>query len=340
MKIPSLAIKSILLAALVILAFGYVWTSYHSALRSPVVTNGPVTIEINKGDSFTQITEKLVDAKIAIQPIWFTLLAFQNHAFDQLKAGEYELAGGLTMSEILFLLVLGKTKHYALTIPEGWSYKQFANAIANEPKLKHTIDPNNHEHLRGVIGAEKTHPEGLFFPDTYYYEKHTTDVSLLKRAYDKMQDVLLQEWHNKAADLPFTTPYEALTLASIVEKETAVPAERPMIAGVFIKRLKQGMPLQTDPTVIYGMGDHFQGNIRHDDLLQPTPYNTYLIKGLPPTPIALPGLDSIKAVLHPDQSPYLYFVAKGDGSHAFSATLKEHNAAVATYQTKQRHGTR
>ncbi len=339
MKISSLTIKSILLASLAMIVFSWAWISYHSALQSPVVTNGPVTIEINKGDSLSQVTEKLVDAKIAIQPVWFKLLAIQQHAFDQLKTGEYELVSGLTMSEILFLFVLGKTKQYSLTIPEGWSYKRFADAIANAPKLKHTIDPNNPEDLKLVTGAEIKNPEGLFFPDTYYYEKHTTDVSLLKRAYHKMQSILLQEWQNKAADLPFKTPYEALTLASIVEKETAVPAEHPVIAGVFIRRLKKGMPLQTDPTVIYGMGDHFQGNIRHHDLVEPTPYNTYTMKGLPPTPIALPGLASIRAALHPDQSNYLYFVAKGDGGHVFSATLKDHNTAVATYQTK-RHGTR
>lgn len=340
MKTSILSIRLASIAALVLIVVGCIaWLGYQSAIKAPVVTAGPVTIEIEKGDSFNRITQKLVDAKLAIQPLWFKLLAIQEHAYNQLKTGEYELASGLTMSEILFLFMLGKTKHYSLTIPEGWSYKRLAAVIADDQKLAHTIDPNNGEVLMLKMGGETKNPEGLFFPDTYFYEKHTADVALLKRAYQKMQSTIAQEWRNRAADLPFKTPYEALTLASIVEKETAIPAERPMIAGVFIRRLQQGMPLQTDPTVIYGMGEHFHGNIRHDDLLYPTPYNTYLIKGLPPTPIALPGLDAIRAVLHPAQSKHLYFVAKGDGSHVFSATLKEHNRAVVKYQTKP-HGAR
>jgi len=178
-------------------------------------------------------------------------------------------------------------------------------------------------------------PEGLFFPDTYFFEKHMTDVSLLKRAYDKMQSTLQQEWLNRAEGLPFKTPYEALTLASIVEKETGNKTERPLIAGVFIRRLQNDMLLQTDPTVIYGMGDNFHGGIGYDDLKTSTPYNTYINKGLPPTPIAMPGRDAINATLHPDNGNSLYFVARGDGTHVFSATLKEHNLAVNTYQRKK-----
>lgn len=299
-----------------------------------MVVGGPVIVEINKGDSLNQITQKLVDAQLVIQPVWFKLLAVQQHAFKQLKTGEYELASGLTMPEILLLFVLGKTKQHGMTIPEGWSFKQLVKAIADNPKLDHTIDSDHNEELMARLGSEIKHPEGLFFPDTYFYEKHTSDLALLRRAYEKMQSVIEQEWQHKAPNLPFKTPYEALTLASIVEKETAIADERPMIAGVFIRRLQQDMPLQTDPTVIYGMGDGFQGNVRRQDLTNATPYNTYLIKGLPPTPIAMPGRAAINAVLHPDHSDNLYFVAKGDGSHVFSMTLKDHNAAVATYQTK------
>jgi len=334
-----LKIKWILLAAsfvaVMLTTANLAWLNYQSALKTPMVTGDPVIIEINKGDSFNQITQKLVDAKLAIQPAWFKLLAIQQHAFNQLKTGEYELAGGLTMPEILLLFVLGKTKQYGITIPEGWSFKQLAQAIADNPKLDHTLAPDRNEELMTRLGSEIKHPEGLFFPDTYFYEKHTTDLALLKRAYGKMQTVIEQEWQHKAPNLPFKTPYEALTLASIVEKESAVAEERPMIAGVFIRRIQQGMPLQTDPTVIYGMGDGFQGDIRRQDLATATPYNTYLIKGLPPTPIAMPGRAAINAVLHPDQSENLYFVAKGDGRHAFSANLKDHNAAVETYQIKQ-----
>jgi UPF0755 protein len=175
----------------------------------------------------------------------------------------------------------------------------------------------------------------MFFPDTYFFEKHTTDIALLKRSYDKMQSILQQEWLNKADGLPFKTPYEALILASIVEKETGDKTERPLIAGVFVRRLQNDMLLQTDPTVIYGMGDKFQGGIGYNDLKTATPYNTYMIKGLPPTPIAMPGRDAIVATLHPDNGNSLYFVSRGDGTHVFSATLKDHNLAVNKYQRKK-----
>ncbi len=182
----------------------------------------------------------------------------------------------------------------------------------------------------------KPSPEGLFFPDTYFFEKHTSDVALLKRAYDKMQRVLQQEWLKKAEGLPFKTPYEALILASIVEKETGAAAERPQIAGVFIRRLEQKMLLQTDPTVIYGMGESYQGNIKSKDLTTATPYNTYIISGLPPTPIAMPGRAALHAVLHPAEGDSVYFVARGDGTHVFSATLKDHNSAVDKFQRNKK----
>ena len=186
-----------------------------------------------------------------------------------------------------------------------------------------------------VTPASLQSPEGMFFPDTYFFEKHTSDISLLKRSYDKMQSILQQEWLNKAEGLPFKTPYEALILASIVEKETGDKAERPLIAGVFVRRLQNDMLLQTDPTVIYGMGDKYHGGIGFNDLKTATPYNTYIIKGLPPTPIAMPGRDAIVATLHPDTGNSLYFVSRGDGTHEFSATLKDHNLAVNKYQRKK-----
>ena len=182
------------------------------------------------------------------------------------------------------------------------------------------------------LGISQNHPEGLFFPDTYFFEKHTTDVAILKRAYTKMQIILAQEWQGRAANLPITTPYQAICLASIIEKETASPFERAQISGVFSRRLQQNMMLQTDPTVIYGMGETYQGNIKTADLKNPTPYNTYTFKGLPPTPIAMAGREAIHAALHPDASEALFFVAKGDGTHVFSANLDAHNAAVETYQ--------
>ncbi|MEI6333127.1 MAG: endolytic transglycosylase MltG [Methylococcaceae bacterium] len=350
-----------------IIVSGWAWRDFKSALITPAVVGKPVVIEINKGDSFNQIIDKLLVQNVDIKPLWFKVLAVSENAVKKLKTGEYELASGLTLPEILAVFVQGKTKQYAITFPEGWSFKEIVLEIKNNPNLEHALPQVDYNALMFQWGADVKQPaiapgialdncamgcstspvpgvvppasmqspEGLFFPDTYFFEKHTTDVALLKRAYDKMQLVLKQEWQDKAEALPFTTPYEALILASIVEKETAVTTERPLIAGVFIRRLQTDMLLQTDPTVIYGMGDSYQGDIAYKDLKAATPYNTYIIKGLPPTPIAMPGRDAIYAVLHPHNSNSLYFVARGDGTHQFSATLKDHNLAVNNFQRKK-----
>lgn len=312
--------------------FGWLWMDYQSAMTVPV-TDRVVTIEIEKGDSFNRITQKLLDRKVQLKPLWFKAFAYWHHLAGQLKAGDYEIKKGATAPDILALLVSGKTRQYAITFPEGWSFKQILEQIQNTPYLQKTVaEP---EALMSRLGSDYRHPEGLFFPDTYFFEKNTTDLALLKRAYDRMLMILNQEWGQRQEGLPFDSPYQALILASIVEKETSKAEERPLIAGVFISRLKKNMPLQTDPTVIYGMGDQYQGDIRNKDLKTATPYNTYVIKGLPPTPISMPGLDAIHATLHPAPGKSLYFVAKGDGSHVFSATLTEHNKAVALYQLKQ-----
>ena len=346
------------------IAGSWIWQGYQRALHTPAVIGSPIVIEIDKGDSFNQITDKLLAQNLNINPFWFKVIAVQEKAAKKLKTGEYELAPGLTLPEILLLFVQGKTRQYAITFPEGWSFKEILQEVEKNPSLEHTLHDVDFEVVMSRLGVDIKHsaiapdncsmrcstssipgvvppaclqsPEGMFFPDTYFFEKHTSDVALLKRAYDKMQSVLQQEWRNKAEALPFKTPYEALILASIVEKETGIVAERPLIAGVFIRRLQTGMLLQTDPTVIYGMGENYQGNIGYSDLKTATPYNTYMIKGLPPTPIAMPGRDAIYAVLHPDNSNTLYFVARGDGTHEFSATLKEHNQAVDSFQRKKK----
>ncbi len=326
-------------------AGSWVWNDYQSALHAPVVTGSPIIIEIDKGDSFKQITDKLLSHKLSFKPFWFRFIAVKEKAVKKLKTGEYELAPGLTLPEILFMFVEGKTKQYAITFPEGWSIKEILQEVEKNPHLEHTLHDVDYDTLMSRLGAgikysslpgSMQSPEGLFFPDTYFFEKHTSDVALLKRAYDKMQLVLQQEWQHKNEAVPFKTSYEALILASIVEKETGVVAERPLIAGVFIRRLQAGMLLQTDPTVIYGMGESYQGNIGSKDLKTATPYNTYVKRGLPPTPIAMPGRDAIYAALHPDNSNNLYFVARGDGTHEFSATLKDHNLAVDSFQRKKK----
>jgi UPF0755 protein len=311
----------------------WIWLNYQTAMHAPV-TSHTVYVEIEQGNSLNQITAKLAE-QLPINPLWFKVIAYTTESAKKLKTGEYELLPGLTIPDILAQFVQGKTKQYAITFPEGWSFKNVLQEIENNPHLDHTITEIGQADLLSHFNTELKHPEGLFFPDTYFFEKHTSDVALLKRAYDKMQQVLAQEWLHKADNLPFQTPYQALIMASIVEKETAVGAERPLIAGVFVRRLEKNMLLQTDPTVIYGMGKEYQGDIGFKDLKTETPYNTYVIKGLPPTPIAMPGLDAIHAALHPVNSDSLYFVARGDGTHIFSSTLADHNRAVDIFQRKK-----
>jgi UPF0755 protein len=311
---------------------GWLWMDYESSISNPAIFEKPVTIEIEKGENLKQITDKLVAQNVKIKPFWFKILAKRNGTNKKIKSGEYELTKGLKAAEILALFVQGKVKQHTITFPDGWNFKQIRQELDKNPYLEHTLQTVPFENIVTKLGISQNHPEGLFFPDTYFFEKHTRDVAILKRAYSKMQVVLAEEWQGRAENLPLTTPYQALILASIIEKETAAPFERPQIAGVFSRRLQQDMLLQTDPTVIYGMGETYQGNIKAADLMLFTPYNTYVTKGLPPTPIAIAGREAIHAALHPDESDSLFFVAKGDGTHVFSANLEAHNAAVDTYQ--------
>jgi len=318
---------------LMVLGLLMVWGGmhHHLLLKKPVVT-AETSFEIHKGDSLDGISKQLVLQNIAIRPFWFKLYAYQKNIAQHLKAGEYILKKDATSADILQLFAEGKTRRYAITFPEGWSFKQIYLAIQSNPNLLHTFGGENFKDLLGYVGSDKNHPEGLFFPDTYFFEKNSTDLELLKRAHDKMQTILNEEWQKRDSELPLDNPYQALILASIIEKETAAVEERRQIAGVFTRRLKKGMLLQTDPTVIYGMGDEYHGDIRHKDLKQFTPYNTYLNNGLPPTPIAMPGKEAIFAALHPDNGDSLYFVSRGNGHHAFSATLAEHEKYVDQYQ--------
>ncbi len=312
----------------------WAWMDYQRSLTMSVISEQSVSFEIEKGDTFSQITEKLIDNKVKINPFWFKLLAYQKDMTHKLKTGEYQLKPGLTSSELLTMLVSGKSRQYTITFPEGFTFKQIRKQIKQSSKIKHTLDKLDDMAVLKKLGSKEKHPEGLFFPDTYHFDKNATDISLLQRAYRKMQQILNNEWQNKTSDLPLKTPYEALILASIVEKETGKASERQQIAGVFTRRLHKGMLLQTDPTVIYGMGENYKGNIRYKDLRTPTPYNTYVIKGLPPTPIAMPGKEAIHAALHPAAGNSIYFVSRGNGSHVFSATLRDHNNAVNTFQRK------
>jgi UPF0755 protein len=249
-----------------------------------------------------------------------------------LKAGEYRFADGIRPGQLLEQVVTGRVIEYPLRLVEGWTFKQFQQAIAQAPKLTQTLAGLTPDEVMARLGHTGQHPEGRFFPDTYNYTSGQTDVSILARAYEKMAKTLQREWEGRDADLPLKSAIEALILASIVEKETGQPDERRMIAGVFLNRLRRNMRLQTDPTVIYGLGDKFDGNLRLKDLRADAPYNTYTRVGLPPTPIAMPGAAAIRAVMRPAETRALYFVSRGDGSHVFSETLAQHNDAVIKHQ--------
>ena len=264
--------------------------------------------------------------------VWYA--RFAGNA-DHIKAGEYELESGMAPVDLLQQLIEGRVKQYPLTIVEGWTFSQLRNALAEQEKISHLLKGKSDAEVMTLLGFPGQHPEGHFLPDTYLFPAGSRDIDILRRAHEALTKVLEVEWSRREADLPYQTAYDALIMASIVEKETAVTSEREQIAGVFVRRLKKRMRLQTDPTVIYGMGDTYKGNIRKRDLKADTPYNTYTRRGLPPTPIALAGQPAIRAALHPDKGDALYFVAKGDGSHYFSSTVEEHNRAVRKYQLRR-----
>lgn len=312
------------------------WLSFQHALDVPLTQQDKLIVDIPKGASFNQIIDSLQMQQLAIDPLWFKAIAYRYNLASKLKSGEYELSSGITPLTALKLFASGKVKQYAITFPEGWAFKEMLILLAKTPKLEHQLTSQKMTDVLMQLGIDQPHAEGWFFPDTYRFAKGTSDIAILKKAYHKMQTTLEQEWQQKQADLPLKSAYQALTLASIVEKETGISDERPQIAGVFTRRLQKQMRLQTDPTVIYGMGESYQGNIRSKDLKTPTPYNTYVISGLPPTPIAMPGREAIHAALHPAESKSLYFVAKGGGRHHFSDSLTQHNDAVNQYQRKQK----
>ena len=300
------------------------------------LASGPAVFLIRSGSNIKSISQELARQKIIDDPWLFILLAKLRGMETRVRAGEYQLEPGLTADELLEKFTQGNAIQYKLTIIEGWSFRQMLAAIAEDPVIESTLQGKTDAEIMALLGHPGQHPEGLFFPDTYRFPKGTSDLDFLRRSYQVMQKHLEREWSQRVPGLPLKSSYEALILASIIEKETGAGFERPLIAGVFVERLKRKMRLQTDPTIIYGLGPDFDGNIRYRDLRKDTPYNTYLRAGLTPTPIALPGLDSIHAALNPAATDALYFVSKGDGTHQFSATLDEHNAAVSRYQLNKK----
>ena len=297
---------------------------------------GGMVYQLEAGTSLSSMSENLAKAGILSKPYYLKIMARLDGNASKIKAGEYQIPEGITPKSLLNLLVSGKVISHTLTIVEGWTFRELLAAVAAHPKIEQTLYDASYEEIMSLLGMEGEHPEGRFLPDTYHFPKGTTDLAFLERAAKAMEKTLEEKWSQRDQGLPLQSPYEALILASIIEKETGVASERPEIAGVFVRRLNKGMKLQTDPTIIYGMGDKFDGNIRRKDLTRDTPYNTYTRTGLTPTPICLPGADAIEAAVHPNDGKTLFFVAKGDGSHYFSATLDEHNKAVRKYQLKRK----
>ncbi len=342
---------SLLLCTTLAVAGGayFLWQQYTSFLKQPLSLAAGTVFVIESGSNIRQVAKQLqrqlILPRIHVPFIERTLdteLLFVAHArlekkANQIKAGEYALRADLLPGELLDLFVAGKTLHYQIGFVEGRRFSDIVTKVKNHPHLKQTLTDVDYADLMTKLGAPAgTQPEGWFFPDTYNFPRNTTDFEVLKRSYDTMVRHLQAAWAQRSpeAEALLKTPYNALILASIVEKETGVPEERPLIAGVFLNRLRIDMRLQTDPTVIYGMGESYQGNIRKKDLRRDTPYNTYTRKGLPPTPIATPGKAALDAVFNPEATDKLYFVAtgKGDGRHYFSKTYREHRKAVIKYQ--------
>lgn len=319
----------------------WAWYDYRTHIDAPIATDEPVVFTVQRGWSARRVADELAAAGLLERPHWLYLEARLTQRDASLRSGEYVLQPGTRTGDLLDQFAQGQTVQYGHTIIEGATFREVIDRLANAERLERTIPPAEvgtaarGEAVMQAIGHPELHPEGQFFADTYRFPADTTDVEFLARAKRELDRVLDEEWQQRADGLPLQSPYEALILASIVEKETAVAEERPLIAGVFISRLNRGMRLQTDPTVIYGIGESFDGDIRRRDLTTDTPYNTYTRAGLPPTPIAMVGREAIHAALNPQSTTALYFVSKGDGTHQFSETLEQHEAAVRKYQLGQ-----
>ena len=324
-------IKKLLVTGVIVsvaAASGFAWWT-KQALPVP---GAPIEFSINPGSGVAASAQQMAAAGVPVNPTLFVLLARLTGDAGRIKAGSYELKPNTSPRRLLTQLGRGEFAQEAVTIIEGWSFKQMRQAISSHTRLKHDTVKLTDAELMAKISTEYKDPEGLFFPDTYLFAKGSSEIEIYRRAHQAMLAHLNEAWEKRNKELPYKTPYEALIMASIVEKETGQKSERTMIAGVFVNRLRTGMLLQTDPTVIYGMGDAFVGKIAKKDLLTDTPYNTYTRSGLPPTPISLPGLQSLQAALAPAETPALYFVSRGDGTSQFSSNLPDHNRAVNRYQ--------
>jgi UPF0755 protein len=329
------ATRALLLVILLAIVAAIAWAgiTYLHFARTPLdVRAAGQSVEIARGEGFNGIVSQLRQEKLThAPPLLWRALAMRLGVANKLHAGEYALAPGMTPTVLLENMAAGKVLHRRVTLVDGWTFAQVRQALQRAPKLAHDIEGLTDAQVMAKLDDASQSPEGEFMPDTYDYVLGMSDLDILERAHKATQLFLADEWARRDTSISIQQPYQALILASLVEKETAVAAERPQIAGVFERRLKFGMKLDTDPSVIFGMGAAYTGNIHKSDLETDTPYNTYMRAGLPPTPIALPSRAAIHAVLHPAAGDALYFVAKGDGTHEFSATLAEQNTAVRKY---------
>ncbi|WP_404361928.1 endolytic transglycosylase MltG [Marinobacter sp.] len=334
--IKSFLIALVCLGVLLVAGTGlWGWQGLKSLDATPPLDE-PLLFDVPSGTAFVTVARRMEDQGLVEDSLWLRLYGRLFPEQAQVKAGEYEFTPGMNTLDMLAIMNLGQTKSWSIQFIEGWRFRDVRTALASHPRLKAVTSDWTDEKIMATLGAEGSHPEGRFFPDTYLFKSADTDLDLLRRAHERMKTVLEEEWEARADDLPYESPYEALIMASIVEKETGAAFEREDVAGVFVRRMRRGMRLQTDPTVIYGMGESYEGRIRRRDLQTPTPYNTYRIPGLPPTPIALAGREAIHAALNPAEGDTLYFVARGDGTHKFSRTLEEHRKAVREYQMRRR----
>ncbi|HXQ99047.1 MAG TPA: endolytic transglycosylase MltG, partial [Pseudomonas sp.] len=318
------------------LLLGLAFWQQNNALQQPLKLTQEQLLDVPSGSSPTGVLNRLETEGVIKDALWLRLYWRFNLAGQSLHSGEYRLTPGMDARSLLTMWQKGDVVQYSLTLVEGWNFRQVRAALGKQAKLEQTLGNLSDSEVMAKLGHPNVFPEGRFFPDTYRYVRGMTDAELLKQAYNRLDEVLEEEWDKRAADVPYVDAYQALIMASLVEKETGVPQERGQIAGVFVRRLQQGMLLQTDPTVIYGLGERYNGKITRAFLKEATPYNTYVISGLPPTPIAMVGREAIHAAMNPVSGNSLYFVARGDGSHVFSADLDAHNAAVKEFQLKRR----
>jgi UPF0755 protein len=322
--------------ALLVLASALAGWRLHSALNQPLRLEGERLVEVVPGDTPGGLLNRLEGEGVLDGAFWLRLYWRFNLPGQALHSGEYRLTPQQRARDLLDLWRRGEVVQYRLTLVEGWSFRQVRAALARQEALKQSLADLDDQALMARLDLAGVSPEGRFFPDTYRYVRGMSDLDLLRQARDRLDQVLQEEWARRAEGLPYRKPYDALIMASMVEKETGVAEERGQIAGVFVRRLRSGMRLQTDPTVIFGLGERYNGNLTRAHLQESTPYNTYVIDGMPPTPIALAGREAIHAALNPVDGRSLYFVARGDGSHVFSETLEQHNRAVREYQLKRR----